>query len=137
MNKKLYVGNLSYDTTEADLQTLFAQVAPVASAVIITDRMSGRSKGFGFVEMETVEGAQQAIEQLHNHQFMDRNLTVNEARPQTERPFGGGGGGGGGRFNNDRGGSSGGGWGGGSGGGDRRGGGNRGGNRTGGKRRSY
>lgn len=134
MNKKLYVGNLSYDATEADLQTLFAGVAPVASAVIITDRMSGRSKGFGFVEMETEEGAQEAIEQLHNAMFLQRNITVNEARPQTERPFGGGGGGG--RFSNNR--SGGGGWGGGSGGGDRRGGGSNRGNRgSGGKRRSY
>lgn len=97
MNKKLYVGNLSYSTTEEDLRTLFAEFGPVVSAVIITDRMSGRSKGFGFVEMETPEAAQQAIEKLNNYSFMDRNLTVNEARPQGERPFGGGG-----RFNDRR-----------------------------------
>lgn len=94
MNKKLYVGNLSYNTTDETLQELFEQVGPVASAVVIMDRMSGRSKGFGFVEMETEAGAQQAVEQLHNAQFDGRNITVAEARPKTDSGFGGGSGGG-------------------------------------------
>lgn len=117
MNKKLYVGNLSYATTEAELRQLFAEVGPVASVAIITDRDTGQSKGFGFVEMETSEAAQQAIERLNNYEVNQRNLTVNEARPPRESSFGGGGGG--------RGGSRGGGGGGGrggsrGGGGDRR-----------------
>ena len=104
MNKKLYVGNLSYETTEDELQKLFAEVGPVVSTAIITDRSSGRSKGFGFVEMETEQAAQEAIEQLNNHEINQRSITVSEARPQKERssgeggrgrsPRGGGGGGG-------------------------------------------
>ena len=90
MNKKLYVGNLSYDTTEAELQKLFVEVGPVVSATIITDRSSGRSKGFGFVEMETERAAQEAIERLNNHEVDQRNITVNEAHPPKERSFGGG-----------------------------------------------
>ncbi|MCB0156281.1 MAG: RNA-binding protein [Anaerolineae bacterium] len=118
MNKKLYVGNLSYETTEGELQQLFAGVGPVASTAIITDRDSGRSKGFGFVEMETEQGAKEAIEQLNNHEINQRSITVSEARPPKERSFGGGGGGrggsggGGGRGRSPRGG--------GGGGGDRR-----------------
>lgn len=105
MNKKLYVGNLSYKTTEEDLRELFAGVGTVISAVVITDRMTGRSKGFGFVEFETAEDAQKAVEKFNNYSFMERNLTVNEARPQGEGGFGGGGGGGG-RFNDRRSGGS-------------------------------
>jgi len=95
MGKKLYVGNLNYATTEGDLQNLFSEVGSVASAVVITDKMTGRSKGFGFVEMETEEAAQAAIQRFHDYEFNQRKLTVNEARPPKERSFGGGGGGGG------------------------------------------
>jgi cold-inducible RNA-binding protein len=90
MNKKLYVGNLSYETTEDKLQKLFIEVGPVVSATIITDRASGRSKGFGFVEMETEQAAQAAIERFNNYELNERNITVNEARPpREERSFGG------------------------------------------------
>ena len=105
MNKKLYVGNLSYKTTEEELRELFGGVGTVVSAVVITDRMTGRSKGFGFVEFESAEDAAKAVEKFNNYSFMDRNLTVNEARPQGEGGFGGGGGGGG-RFNDRRSGGS-------------------------------
>lgn len=97
MNKKLYVGNLSYSTTEDELRGLFAEAGPIASVVIITDNMTGRSKGFGFVEMETEQAAQAAIERFNNYEFNQRPLTVNEARPPRERSGGGGGGFGGGR----------------------------------------
>jgi cold-inducible RNA-binding protein len=102
VNKKLYVGNLSYETTEDELQKLFVEVGPVVSATLITDRASGRSKGFGFVEMETEQAAQEAIERLNNYELHQRTITVSEARPPRERSFGGGGGrgtrgGGGGR----------------------------------------
>ena len=99
MNKKLYVGNLNYATTEDELQKLFAEVGPVVSVAIITDRMTGRSKGFGFVEMETETAAEEAIERFNNYELNQRNLTVNEARPPRERRGGGGRGrsGGGGR----------------------------------------
>jgi RNA recognition motif-containing protein len=92
MNKKLYVGNLSYETSEDELQKLFIEVGPVMSATIITDRASGRSKGFGFVEMETKQAAQEAIERLNNQEINQRSITVSEARPPKERSFGGGGG---------------------------------------------
>ena len=91
MNKKLYVGNLSYSTTEEELRNLFSEVGSIVSVTIITDRMSGRSKGFGFVEMETEEAAQEAIERLNNYELNQRALTVNEARPPRERSGGGGG----------------------------------------------
>ena len=91
MNKKLYVGNLSYETTEGELQTLFAEVGPVVSVAVITDRSTGRSKGFGFVEMETEQAAQEAIERLNEHEINQRNIIVNEARPPREKSFGGGG----------------------------------------------
>ena len=91
MNKKLYVGNLSYDTSEGELQKLFVGVGPVVSVTIITDRSSGRSKGFGFVEMETEQAAQEAIDQLNNHELNDRTITVSEARPPREHSSGGGG----------------------------------------------
>ena len=91
MNKKLYVGNLSYETTEGELQTLFAEVGPVVSVAVITDRSTGRSKGFGFVEMETEQAAQEAIERLNEHEINQRSIIVNEARPPREKSFGGGG----------------------------------------------
>jgi|SRR5215472_10376640 len=84
MSKRIYVGNLSYHTTENDLTDLFAQVGEVASANIITDRDTGRSKGFGFVEMEG-EDADKAIAQLNGSELNGRALTVNEARPREER----------------------------------------------------
>lgn len=88
-SSKLYVGNLSYQTTEEALSELFSQAGTVTSAKIITDRNSGRSKGFGFVEMSTTEEAQKATEMFNNYSFLDRNLTVNEARPMEKRPFNG------------------------------------------------
>ena len=94
MTKKLFVGNLSFQTTESDLDSLFGQVGAVESVSIITDRMTGRSKGFGFVEMSN-EDADAAIQKLNGTEFGGRNLTVNEARPPAKRDFGGGGGGGG------------------------------------------
>jgi RNA recognition motif-containing protein len=119
MGKKLYVGNLSYQCSDSDLQQLFGQHGSVASAQIIADRESGRSKGFGFVEMASDEEAQAAIAALNGQEYMGRSLTVNEARPKEDRGgggFGGGGGGGGRR------GGGGGGYGGGGGGGGGRGG---------------
>ena len=90
MNKKLYVGNLSYDTSEDELRKLFVDVGPVVSATIITDRSSGRSKGFGFVEMETEQHAREAIDRLDNYSLNDRTIKVSEARPPRERSSGGG-----------------------------------------------
>lgn len=101
MGKKLYVGNMSYTASEEDLNQLFAQFGDVASARIITDRDSGRSKGFAFVEMGSDDGAAQAIEQLHGKEFQGRNLVVSEARDNNGGGGGGrgpGGGGGGKRF---------------------------------------
>ena len=99
MGKKIYVGNLSYQTTEADLSDMFAQVGRVESVQIITDRDTGRSKGFGFVEMGDDETVEKAIAQFNGKEVNGRALTVNEARPMERRDFGsrGGGGGGGGR----------------------------------------
>ncbi len=93
MNNKLYVGNLSYSTTEDELRQLFAEIGAVVSVNLIKDRMTGQSKGFGFVEMESGAAAQQAIERLNNHEFNQRNITVSEARPPREQSFGNGGGG--------------------------------------------
>lgn len=91
MNTKLYVGNLSFDTTENDLQDLFQQHGPVSEVNLITDRMSGRSRGFAFVTMATPEAAQAAIQNLAGKNIQGRNLTVNEARPREDRaPSGGG-----------------------------------------------
>jgi len=107
MAKKLYVGGLPYSTTDAELKDAFAQAGAVESAVIIMDKMSGRSKGFGFVEMSSDEEAQKAIEMMNGKDFGGRTLTVNEARPMEERPrrdFRGGGGGGGGGYGGGRGG---------------------------------
>ena len=119
MGKKLYVGNLGYDVTDGDLEQLFVQHGTVESAVVIMDKATGQSKGFGFVEMGTDQEAQAAIDALNGREYSGRALTVNEAKPRPEGGsrggrggFGGGsgGGGGGGR----------GGFGGGGGGGDRR-----------------
>jgi cold-inducible RNA-binding protein len=96
MSKRIYVGNLSYQTTENDLADLFGQLGEVASANIITDRDTGRSKGFGFVEMGSEE-ADKAIAQLNGSELDGRTLTVNEARPREDRSGNRGGGGGGGR----------------------------------------
>jgi RNA recognition motif-containing protein len=85
MGKKLYVGNLPYSATEATLRELFAPLGEVTSVSIITDRDSGRSKGFGFVEMATDAAAQQAIAQLSGKPLDDRTITVAEARPQADR----------------------------------------------------
>ncbi len=98
MGKKLYVGNLSFDVTNASLEEMFAQFGTVKSAEVIHDRDTGRSKGFGFVEMADDNAAQEAIRGLNETQQGGRSLTVNEARPREERTGGyGGGGGGGGR----------------------------------------
>src|SRR6185503_5114599 len=122
MGRKLYVGNLSYDVDSSALEALFTPHGTVQSAQIINDRDTGRSKGFGFVEMGSDGEAQAAIAALNGQDNNGRALTVNEAKPREERPRGGGGGGGGGGY----------GGGGGRGGGDRRGGGGGGGKRGGG-----
>jgi len=122
MSTKLYVGNLSFGVTSEDLQEHFAQAGTVESAKVVEDRDTGRSRGFGFVEMSSAEEGQAAIEQFNGQDFDGRNLVVNEARPR-EEGGGGGRGGGGNRGGGGRGGYGGGGGRGGSGGG----GGNRGG----------
>lgn len=118
MATKLYVGNLSFRTTSDDLREHFSQAGTVESASVIEDRETGRSRGFGFVEMATPEEAQAAIEQFNGKDLGGRNLTVNEAKPKNDRGGGGGrggyggggsrggygGGGGGGRDRGDRGG---------------------------------
>lgn len=120
MGKKLYVGNLSYSIRDNDLEQAFGQYGSVASAKVMMERDTGRSKGFGFVEMGTDAEALAAIEGMNGHQLDGRALTVNEARPMEPRPAGGGfgggrsGGGGGGGYG---GGGGGGGYGGGAGGG--------------------
>lgn len=86
MAKKLYVGNLSYNMTEDTLKDTFSAAGSVDSAIIIKDKMSGRSKGFGFVEMSSDEEAQKAIEMFNGKELDGRALTVNEARPMEERP---------------------------------------------------
>ncbi len=98
MSRKLFVGNLPYETMEQDLEALFAQAGQVETVSVMRDRMTGRARGFAFVEMASDDDAQKAIAQLHGHQLGGRALTVNEARPQAARPPGGGfGGGDGGR----------------------------------------
>lgn len=114
MGKKLYVGNIPFNTTEQDLHSKFSAFGSVESAKIIMDRDSGRSKGFGFVEMADEESAQQAIESLNGADFSGRAMIVSEARPQAPREGGGGGGRGG--FGGGRGGGGRGGYGGGGGG---------------------
>lgn len=127
MNNKLFVGNLSFNVTENELQDTFAQYGTVLEANLMTDRMTGRPRGFGFVTMSTEEEAQKAVEALNGSTLDNRALTVNVARPREERSGGGGGGGYGGGGRRGGGGGGGGGYGGGGGGGrDRRGGGDRG-----------
>lgn len=93
MSSKLYVGNIPYQTSEADLESLFAQAGSVASVTVMRDRETGRARGFAFVEMATEAEAQNAIAQFNERPFGGRTLTVNEARPQAAREGGGGGGG--------------------------------------------
>lgn len=95
MGNKLYVGSLPYSTTEQQLSDMFAEHGAVQSAKVISDRYTGQSRGFGFVEMATEEEAQKAITALNGAAMGGRTLVVNEARPQEKRPYGGGGGGGG------------------------------------------
>lgn len=107
MAKKLYVGGLPYSTTDAELKDGFSQAGSVTSAVVIMDKMTGRSKGFGFVEFASDEEAQKAIDMFNGKDFGGRTITVNEARPMEERPrrdFRGGGGGYGGGNGGNRGG---------------------------------
>ena len=114
MATRLYVGNLSFQTSSDELRDHFAKIGNVESAQIVEDRMTGRSRGFGFVEMTTPEEAAAAIEQFNGKDFKGRNLTVNEARPRTDHGGGYGGGGNRGGY-----GGGGGGYGGGGGGGGR------------------
>jgi len=95
MNTKLFVGNLSFDVTENDLQDLFAQHGPVTEVNLMQDRMTGRARGFAFVTMAAKEGADAAVKALNGWSWMGRALTVNEARPREARTGGGSGGGGG------------------------------------------
>jgi RNA recognition motif-containing protein len=88
MGKKLYVGNLPYSVTEAELQRVFSEHGSVQSAQVIMDRDTGRSKGFGFVEMASDQEAKTAIDAMDGHEMDGRNLTVNEARPKDDRPGG-------------------------------------------------
>ena len=95
MSMKLYVGNLAFQTSSNDLEELFAQAGTVESASVVEDRDTGRSRGFGFVEMSSKEEGQTAIQQFNGRDLNGRNLTVNEARPREDRRPGGGGGRGG------------------------------------------
>ncbi len=97
MGRKLFVGNLPFQTTEDELHDLFSQVDAVETVTVMRDQMTGRARGFAFVEMATDEGAQRAIDKLNNSQLGGRNLAVNEARPKVARGGGFGEGGGGGR----------------------------------------
>jgi cold-inducible RNA-binding protein len=114
METKIYVGNLSYETTEDDLRTLFAQAGTVASVALIKDRDTGQSKGFAFIEMSNQSEAEKAIQTFNGYTLSNRPLKVNLARPREERSFGGGGGGygrgggGGGGYGDRRGGPGGG-----------------------------
>jgi cold-inducible RNA-binding protein len=101
LSKKLYVGNLTYNVNDSDLEALFTPFGAVQSAQIIVDRDTNRSKGFGFVEMDTDAQAQAAIQGLNEREHDGRNLTVNEAKPREARPSSGGYGGGGGGRNGD------------------------------------
>ncbi len=94
MSKNLYIGNLPFSATDESLRVVFEQFGTVSSVKVISDRMTGRSRGFGFIEMD--EGGDAAIEAMNGKELEGRVLTVNEARPRTDRPCGGGGGGGGG-----------------------------------------
>jgi RNA recognition motif-containing protein len=114
MNRRLFVGNLSFSTEESTLQDLFSQAGPVESVRVMRDQATGRSRGFGFVEMATDDGARAAIEKFNETEIDGRRVAVNEARPPAQggggRGFGGGGGGGrgGGGFGGGRGGNGGG-----------------------------
>jgi cold-inducible RNA-binding protein len=90
MNTKLYVGNLPYDTSESDLQALFAAAGDVTTVNLVRDRATGQARGFAFVEMGDAEGARRAIADLHQHQLGGRSLTVNEAKPMAPRGEGSG-----------------------------------------------
>ncbi|MBK9173133.1 MAG: RNA-binding protein [Blastocatellia bacterium] len=114
MTMKLYVGNISFQTTSQDLEELFASIGTVESASVVEDRETGRSRGFGFVEMASKEDGERAIAELNGTEHNGRELKVNEAKPREDRGFGGGGGRGGNR------GGGGGGYGGGGGGGRNR-----------------
>ena len=116
MAKKLYVGNLPYSVSDSDLKEMFDPFGQVESAQVIQDRDTGRSKGFGFVEMSNPQEGQAAIEAMHDKDINGRKLVVNEARPREERPRGGGGYGGGGGGGGRGGRGGGGGYGGGGGG---------------------
>ena len=94
MSNKLYVGNLPYQTTEADLQALFESAGQVSTINLVRDRATGQARGFAFVEMSDVEGARRAISELDRHEYGGRMLTVNEAKPMAPRSNGGGFGGG-------------------------------------------
>ena len=107
MSRKLFVGNLPYETTEQDLEALFGEAGAVETVTVVRDRMTGRARGFAFVEMANDDDAQKAASELNQFQMGGRALTVNEARPKPEGGFGGGGGGGG--FGGNRGGGGGGG----------------------------
>jgi len=107
--KNIFVGNLSFNTNEDELRQLFEGYGQVERVSILTDRETGRSRGFGFVEMASNEDGDKAIAALNGSQVGGRTINVNEARPKTERAGGGGGGGGGGRDRGDRGGRGGGG----------------------------
>jgi len=98
----IYVGNLPFSTTDTELEDMFSQFGQITRAAVITDRETGRSRGFGFVEMENDEEGKKAIEEMNEKDFDGRQLTVNEARPRAPRPAGGGGygGGGGGGYSN-------------------------------------
>jgi RNA recognition motif-containing protein len=134
MGTKLYVGNLSFNTTETDLQDLFAQAGAVQEVTLMQDKFTGKSRGFAFVTMGSEADAQKAIADFNGKTVEGRALTVNEARPREARPGGGGGGGGGRGYGGGGGGYGGGGYGGGGGGGYGGGGGG-GGRRDGGQRR--
>ena len=121
MNTKLFVGNLSYNVTENDIQDMFGQHGTVMEVNLMLDRMTGRSRGFAFVTMSSKEEADAAIQALNGSSVDGRNLTVNEARPREDRPPREGGGGGGGGYRGGGGGGGGGGRGGGGGGGRDRG----------------
>jgi len=101
-SNKLYVGGLPYSVTEDRLEELFSEHGTVESARVITDRMTGRSRGFGFVEMSSQEEAQQAIDKLNGTDLEGRSLAVNEAKPKEQRSGGGGRDGGGGNYGQDR-----------------------------------
>ena len=99
---RLFVGNLAYQTLENDLQEYFSQAGVVASVNLMLDKFTGKSRGFAFVEMSSVDEANKAVEMFHNKEFQGRTLTVNIARPKEERPPRAAGGGGGGGYRGDR-----------------------------------